>query len=71
MRATDISTVHPSLDGMLTTYDATGELDTNTMEVVIITVDQETERLAVGTVEGAALFDTNTGETEQLQLERR
>jgi hypothetical protein len=78
--ATDISTVHPSLDGglhvlafdgTLTTYDATGELvsefDTGTREVVIITLDPETERLAVGTFGGVVLIDTNTGETERLQ----
>lgn len=78
--ATDISTVHPSvdgglhvlaLDGMLTTYDAAGgllsEFDTGAGEVQIITLDPETERLAVGTFGGVALIDTITGETQQLQ----
>ncbi len=77
---TDISTVHPSLegglhtlafDGTLTTYDSTGELvsefDTGAEEVQILTIDPVTERLAVGTFGGVVLIDTNSGETEQLQ----
>ena len=78
--ATDISTVHPSLDGglhvlaldgTLTTYDSAGEIvsefDTGADEVRIITLDPETARLAVGTFGGVVLIDTITGETEQLE----
>ena len=77
---TDISTVIPSLDGglhtlafdgTLTTYDSTGEFvsefDTGAEEVRVITLDPESERLAVGTFGGVVLIDTITGETEQLQ----
>ena len=77
---TDITTVHPSVDGglhvlafdgTLTTYDATGEIvdefDTGAEVVQILTLDPETERLAVGTFGGVALIDTVTGDTEQLQ----
>ena len=77
---TDISTVIPSLegglhtlafDGTLTTYDSTGqfvsEFDTGAEEVRVLTLDPESERLAVGTSGGVVLIDTNSGETEQLQ----
>jgi DNA-binding SARP family transcriptional activator/WD40 repeat protein/predicted Ser/Thr protein kinase len=78
--ATDISTVHPSvdgglhvlaLDGTLTTYDSAGEFvsefDTGAGDVRIVTLDPETDRLAVGTRGGVVLIDTITGETDQLQ----
>jgi hypothetical protein len=77
---TDVSTAHPSLDGglhvlefdgTLTTFDAAGvtvsEFDTGAEDVRIITLDPQTERLAVGTLGGVVLIDTITGETEQLQ----